>query len=849
MALSFGAGLSQGGRDARDAITKSRKANRDAFQSFMEDAVTNNQNLTVADLENQKMILTGGDFLLSSQLGNKAVMKELAKKHNEKVFNNTLTMATKNIKQSSERENAYDKSVGVDDTYDQFKKKLLPTLGQTPELQEEAWNSLGWNDETKFMQKQEDKRIMAIDTIFNSESFKSVINSEADVDTIYGQEKKMSAWMVNGLKARFREGREKTVEDIVVGQTTKMLDNQFDSKQVFDMIKTYSDDSSIEFDQDFLNGIAENRLRALGIANPSTDQIKRVVDSIKSNVETNKRAYKGQFYTDFLTEFRKDDYIKNYMASKGDRETMPMSTFKLALKSTAKKFGWNSDDIFLKETETGKEVLNPKIAGLIGFDELEALRKELTKDYINKNTKEAKEKAATYVKENITPKKSKENMGIYFNSANLDPDKDGATIGMLNALTTKYFIPPNLGGAGAVLDQMVQAYDPEIHTDMGAYIDTIAANTGLKSVYDTSNAVLENLINKRRFEGVEPDTPIEQYTNEYEKDIMNVEEEVTKIIKSLPENYISQMVAGGDFIWNSKGLAAYTNVVASAKQKLALMKQDIISDFSHQNLHNFNEILSSSQYKRVINGEETHLVSREQFKNYLLGLIEQQEKFLDEQVDKIKPTGDVPSVGLTGVVAEKRTGLNIADNNEFVSTVNQVHSQSQNLTTLESFSLTNPNPNHILVPAGTSDGTLALNPKYTGISGFTNLSAASGGVENNPFVLVFDLLNENNKLGKQDTIDVQTLGEQAENILLVSPSVSNNKLTIRRKLNKRPASSGSTWDKITTLYNDNRIRLYEHKSFYNTANREKAFEGVVGFDKFFQDMMFIAHKYRKQNPK
>ena len=323
MALSFGAGLSQGGRDARDAITKSRKANRDAFQSFMEDAVTNNQNLTVADLENQKMILTGGDFLLSSQLGNKAVMKELAKKHNEKVFNNTLTMATKNIKQTSEREKTYNDNIGVDDTYDQFKKKILPTLGQTPELQNEAWNSLGWHDENKFMQQQESKRLVAIDTIFNSDSFKATINSETDIETIYGQEKKMSAWMINGLKARFREGREKTVEDIVVGQTTTMLDNQFDSKQVFDMIKNYSHNSPIEFNEELLTGIAENRLRALGIKEPTAAQIKRVVDSIKSNVETNKRAYKGQFYTDFLKEFQNDAYIKNYMASEGDRETMP----------------------------------------------------------------------------------------------------------------------------------------------------------------------------------------------------------------------------------------------------------------------------------------------------------------------------------------------------------------------------------------------------------------------------------------------------------------------------------------------------------------------------------------------
>ena len=92
------------------------------------------------------MILSGGDSILSSQLGNTAVLREIAKKHNEKVFNNTLTMATKNIKQSSEREKAYNDNIGVDDTYDQFKKKVLPTLGPTPELQNEAWNSLGWHD-------------------------------------------------------------------------------------------------------------------------------------------------------------------------------------------------------------------------------------------------------------------------------------------------------------------------------------------------------------------------------------------------------------------------------------------------------------------------------------------------------------------------------------------------------------------------------------------------------------------------------------------------------------------------------------------------------------------------------
>ena len=142
---------------------------------------------------------------------------------------------------------------------------------------------------------------------------------------------------------------------------------------------------------------------------------------------------------------------------------------------------------------------------------------------------------------------------------------------------------------------MIQEYNPEIHTNMGAYIDTIAAKVGLKSHVDTRDGVYKNLIDKKRFEGVEPDTPVEQYTNEYEIDIKQVETDVTKTIESLPSNYITE-ITPGNFVWNSKGVKAYTNVVKSAKQKLALMKADIISDFSHQNLHNFNEVMSSGKY-------------------------------------------------------------------------------------------------------------------------------------------------------------------------------------------------------------------------------------------------------------
>ena len=79
------------------------------------------------------------------------------------------------------------------------------------------------------------------------------------------------------------------------------------------------------------------------------------------------------------------------------------------------------------------------------------------------------------------------------------------------------------------------------------------------------------------------------------------------------------------------------------------------------------KLFSGSQYERMIDGQDVHLISREQFKNYLLGLVADQEKFLDEQVDKIKPTGDVASVGLYGKSADDRTGINIADPGQMVS--------------------------------------------------------------------------------------------------------------------------------------------------------------------------------------
>lgn len=849
MALSFGSGLGSSADAATKRQRTNRTENRKAFQTFIEDAVKNNQNLTAADLEREKIILSGGDSILSSQLGNTAVLKEIAKKHNEKVFNNTLTMATKNIKQSSEREKAYNDNIGVDDTYEQFKKKVLPTLGQTPELQNEAWNSLGWHDQNKFMQQQESKRLVAIDTIFNSDSFKATINSESDIDTIYGKEKSMSTWMVNGLKARFREGREKSIEDIVVSQTTTMLDKSFDSKQVADMISSYTSDGELTYNDEFISKMAEERLKALGITSPTTKQIARVANTIKSNLKTNVRSYKGQLFTDFQTEFNKDPYIAKYLTT-GDYSSMSRGTFELALENTAKKFGWTEDDIFLIEQSTGNKILNPKVGGLIGFKTLDAMRRELTKTHIVKNTKEAKERANTYVKENITPEKSATNLSIYFNSANLDEDKDKEKIGLLQALTTKYFVSPNLGGAGAVLDQLIQEYDPEIHTNMGAYIDTIAAKVGLKSHVDTRDGVYKNLIDKKRFEGVEPDTPIEQYTNEYEIDIKKVETEVTDTIESLPSNYITE-ITPGNFVWNSKGVKAYTNVVKSAKQKLALMKADIISDFSHQNLHNFNEVMSSGKYERMIDGENVHLMSKEQFKNYLLGLVAEQEKFLDEQVDKIRPTGDVAGVGLYGKSADDRTGIQIADPGQMVIAIQKVHSASGgnrgSITALDRVDLKNPDPVHIIQPRGV-EGMLEINPSYVGIDGFINLSRATGGPETNPFVQVFDLLDDNGKYSKSSAPDMQMLKEHAINILLVNPKLSGfGKVVYSRQLNNQGAKSGSAWNNLQTAHDRN--QLFKPDSFWNTRNRLEATKGVVNFDLFFENMMYAAYQYRKQNPK
>ena len=92
--------------------------------------------------------------------------------------------------------------------------------------------------------------------------------------------------MVNGLKARFREGREKSIEDIVVDQTTTMLDKSFDSKQVADMISSYTSDGELVYNEEFITKMSEERLKALGITEPTAKQIARVANTIKSNLKT-----------------------------------------------------------------------------------------------------------------------------------------------------------------------------------------------------------------------------------------------------------------------------------------------------------------------------------------------------------------------------------------------------------------------------------------------------------------------------------------------------------------------------------------------------------------------------------
>ena len=68
MALSFGSGLGSSADRATKRQRTNRTENRKAFQTFIEDAVKNNQNLTAADLEREKIILSGGVSILSSLL-------------------------------------------------------------------------------------------------------------------------------------------------------------------------------------------------------------------------------------------------------------------------------------------------------------------------------------------------------------------------------------------------------------------------------------------------------------------------------------------------------------------------------------------------------------------------------------------------------------------------------------------------------------------------------------------------------------------------------------------------------------------------------------------------------------
>ena len=49
-----------------------------------------------------------------------------------------------------------------------------------------------------------------------------------------------------------------------------MLDQKFDSKQVADMISSYTSDGELTYNDEFISKMAEERLKALGITEPTT---------------------------------------------------------------------------------------------------------------------------------------------------------------------------------------------------------------------------------------------------------------------------------------------------------------------------------------------------------------------------------------------------------------------------------------------------------------------------------------------------------------------------------------------------------------------------------------------------
>ena len=754
MALSFGFGLSQNLRDAEQRNIDKRKKNRDAFQAFMDQERKAGRPLSITDLEKQRHEITGGNFLYSQSLASDQMIESMHKAHNQGVFDDQLAQATKNIEQIETRNKAFDDSVSVNGTFEEWKESMISEkgfLGPNRETNTKMFSDMGWDDRSKWNKAQQRKRKEEIDNIFNEENFASTNQTEQQIDMNFSGQPK---WLVEGLKAKLKTSNANKVSAGV----SKTLGELF--------LKGVSTEQYINYvqrDEKGKDKFVENILLASGIdlRSITPELVKDTKTRIEAHFTNQKSVYNGKVATTFHDAMKETDTWKKFHeANKNGNMKLTRTLWEQAYREAARKLGFDEKTLFVEGEGDykGQLVLNKKLGDIIGYNNYNAWLNLNYQQNYEYNKAKGQAAATAYGEANITQDKSKENIMMFFTAFGEEKDNpylNGPTKNIIGALQSKYYLPLEvMNNLHAELDAVKDRVN-ERPEDALVLAEEIASKLNLQN-YSDARATAKQQYTNLFTDGVPPGTSIKAYGIEYNKEIEKKEAQITELISKLPKSAKTEIqFANGEtqVIWNDPNVARLIN---EYKDKLLMIKKDISRDLTGYNLGAFDDSNNTGLAIEHTFGD-VKVTNVKEYREYLLGKIDQltSEKGLKE-INDIVPTGENNAIFNSDNVASVNNLSFKGDIKAQAQHLNSVHGNKAYTykTTIGDMSPAGQGNTSFLLTDKKSD-QIVINNIYTenGVAKLFSSGTTGPNLGNTPFFDIFKMTYKTHNLGQFETFN------------------------------------------------------------------------------------------------
>ena len=749
MALSFGFGLSQNLRDAEQRNIDKRKKNKDAFQAYMDQERKAGRPLSITDLEKQRHEITGGNFLYSQSLASDQMLESMHKAHNQGVFDDQLAQATKNIENIETRNKAFDSSVNVNGTFEEWKESMISEkgfLGPNREQNTKMFSDMGWDDRSRWNKTQVRKRKEEIDNVFNDENFASTNQTEAQIDMNFSGQPQ---WLIQGLKSKLKTSNANKVSAGVSKTLSELFLKGVSTEQYINYIQR---------DDKGKDKFVENILMASGInitqINPElvADTKKR----IEAHFANQKSVYSGKVSTSFHDAMKESEAWKKFHeANKSGNLRLSRTAWENAYKEAARKLGFDENTLFVagEGKYKGQVVLNKLLGDIIGYNNYNAwLNLNYAQNY-NFNKEKGSAAATAYGEANITQTKTKENINMFFSAFGKKEDNpylSGPLLSILGTMQSKYYIPLEvMNSLHAELDA-VKDRAKESPAEAFAISEEIANKLGLQT-YQDAKATAKQQYTNLFTDGVPPGTSIKAYGIEYNDEIEKKEKQIIELISKLPKSAKTEIkLPNGEVevVWNNPNVS---RLIGEYRDMLLRIKKDISRDLTGYNLGAFDDSNNTAfpiEHTFVdSDGNETKVTNIREYREYLLGKIDNLTNEAGiKAINDITPTGE-NNAGYDNNNFSTPNALGFkGDITSQAQAINSIHLNKEYKTTIGDMMPANSGSTSFLITDAGSD-QIRINPIYTD-KGAINLFGTGEGpnIQNTPFFDIFKMVYNSHNL-------------------------------------------------------------------------------------------------------